>query len=166
MKLRSDTTRKPFGDVDQNEMRDGSDEEHIDSDGPDASAPVSAPRRDAVPPPRKRSRPPDDAEEANTPGDEANRFIDTLMNSRDAPASMDKLKDNDNNQVVVFHRLGALAVDQMNAIRDSSAAPASSQEARRASRRDLGALECSVLPGGRRTEAEVCSVVDAASRRR
>ena len=76
---------------------------------------MSAPRRDAVPPPRKRSRPPDDAEEANTPGDEANRFIDTLMNSRDAPASMDKLKDNDNNQVVVFHRLGALAVDQMNA---------------------------------------------------
>ena len=115
MKLRSTTTRPPLDAVDQNEMRDGSDEEHIESDGPGASAPVSAPRRDAVPPPRKRSRPPDDAEEADTPGDEANRFIDTLMNSRDAPASMDKLKDNDNNQVVVFHPLGTMAVQQMNA---------------------------------------------------
>ena len=83
------------------------------SDGPGASAPVSAPRRDAVPPPRKRSRPPDDAEEADTPVDED--LIDTLMNKRGAPASMDKLKDNDNNQVVVFHHLGALAVQQMNA---------------------------------------------------
>ena len=113
MKLRSGTPRQPFGAVDQNEMRDGSNEERIDSDGPGASAPVSAPRRDAVPPPRKRSRPPDDAEEADTPVDED--LIDTLMNKRGAPASMDKLKDNDNNQVVVFHHLGALAVQQMNA---------------------------------------------------
>ena len=113
MKLRSTTTRPPLDAVDQNEMRDGSDEEHIESDGPGASAPVSAPRRDAVPPPRKRSRPPDDAEEADTPVDDD--FIHTLMNKRGTPASMDKLKDSDNNQVVVFHRLGALAVRQMNA---------------------------------------------------